>query len=53
MARDKGQATFDQQSYENKEDRTAQLYASALGNEIAVDEGYTPYLVNVAKEFYQ
>ncbi len=48
------QATFDQQSYENKEDREAQLYAAAIGNESAAAESYeqTTHLINLANSFF-
>lgn len=47
-------ATFTWQSYENKEDREAQLYAVAIGNEAAAAHNYdhTTHLVNLAKSFF-
>lgn len=49
------QATFDYQAYQNKEDREAQLYASAIGNEAAAGHSYdhTTHLVNIAKSFFE
>ena len=48
------QAAFDQQSYENQQDREAQLYASAISNESAAAEGYdqTTHLINLANSFF-
>ncbi len=47
-------ATFAWQGYQNKEDREAQLYAAAIGNEAAAERNYdqTTHLVNLAKSFY-
>ena len=47
-------ATFTFQSRENKEDREAQLYATAIGNEAAATHNYehTTHLVNLAKSFF-
>jgi hypothetical protein len=47
-------ATFDLQAYENRQDREAQLYASAIGNEAAAGRNYdaTTHLVNLAKSFF-
>lgn len=48
------QATFDMQSYENRQDREAQLYATAIGNEAAAANNYehTNHLVNLARMFF-
>lgn len=47
-------ATFTYQSHENAQDREAQLYASAIGNEAAASHNYdhTKYLVDMAKSFF-
>jgi len=47
-------ATFTFQAFENKEDREAQLYATAIGNESAASNSYdhTTHLVNLAKSFF-
>lgn len=48
------QATFTFQAYENKEDREAQLYATAIGNESAASNSFdqTTHLVNLAASFF-
>lgn len=47
-------ATFAWQAGQNKEDREAQLYAAAIGNEAAAQNSYdhTSHLVNLAKTFF-
>lgn len=47
-------AMFTFQAYENKEDREAQLYATAIGNESAASNSYdhTSHLVTLARSFF-
>lgn len=47
-------ATFAYQSYENQQDREAQLYATAIGNESAAANSYdqTTHLMNLVKSFF-
>lgn len=47
-------ATFAYQSYENQQDREAQLYATAIGNEAAATNSYdqTTHLMNLVKSFF-
>lgn len=47
-------ATFTFQAYENQQDREAQLYAVALGNESAAARNYdsTTHLMNLARQFF-
>lgn len=47
-------ATFTFQGFQNQQDREAQLYAVALGNESAAARNYdqTTHLMNLAKQFF-